>query len=174
MEKPTIKELAPYLPYGLKIKGIKPVATYDLMTLCDKKGLSNITIDTIIDTPNFYKPILRPLSDLTKEIEVNGERFVPMEILVKIEDLFFKEIVEIKSNKAGNIFWADYYTEDDDKKRFCYCINSFQIGHLEPNKHSFIRAGYELYEKLFEWQFDVFGLIEKGLAIDINTLNQKP
>ena len=26
-------------------------------------------------------------------------------------------------------------------------------------------------EKLFEWHFDVFGLIEKWLAIDINTLN---
>ena len=27
------------------------------------------------------------------------------------------------------------------------------------------------YEKLFEWHFDIFGLIEKGLAIDINTLS---
>jgi hypothetical protein len=26
-------------------------------------------------------------------------------------------------------------------------------------------------EKLFEWNFDVFGLIEKGRAIDINTLS---
>ena len=26
------------------------------------------------------------------------------------------------------------------------------------------------WECLFEWHFDVFGLIEKGLAIDINTL----
>lgn len=25
--------------------------------------------------------------------------------------------------------------------------------------------------KLLEWHFDVFGLIEKGLAIDINTIN---
>ena len=27
-----------------------------------------------------------------------------------------------------------------------------------------------ILEKLFEWHFDVFGLIEKGLAIDINTI----
>jgi hypothetical protein len=26
------------------------------------------------------KPILRPLSDLTKEIEVNGEKFIPIEL----------------------------------------------------------------------------------------------
>ena len=30
---------------------------------------------------------------------------------------------------------------------------------------------YELHEFLFENHFDVFGLIEKGLAIDINTLS---
>jgi hypothetical protein len=27
------------------------------------------------------------------------------------------------------------------------------------------------FQKLFEWHFDVFGLIEKGLAVDINTLS---
>lgn len=30
---------------------------------------------------------------------------------------------------------------------------------------------YCVFEKLTEWHFDVFGLIDKGLAIDINTLN---
>jgi hypothetical protein len=28
-------------------------------------------------------------------------------------------------------------------------------------------------QKLFEWHFDVFGLISKGLAIDINTLKNQ-
>ncbi len=31
---------------------------------------------------------------------------------------------------------------------------------------------YEVMEKLLSWHFDVFSLIEKGLAIDINTLTQ--
>ena len=31
---------------------------------------------------------------------------------------------------------------------------------------------YVLIRQLFEWHFDVFRLIDKGLAIDINTLNQ--
>jgi hypothetical protein len=30
---------------------------------------------------------------------------------------------------------------------------------------------YENWQLLFKWHFDVFGLIEKGLAIDINTLS---
>ena len=32
---------------------------------------------------------------------------------------------------------------------------------------------YKLHELLFEWHFDVFNLIEKGLALDISTLKQK-
>ena len=28
------------------------------------------------------------------------------------------------------------------------------------------------WQKLFEWHFDVFGLIDAGLAIDINTLEK--
>jgi len=30
----------------------------------------------------------------------------------------------------------------------------------------------EAYSLLFKWHFDVFGLIKKGLAVDINTLKQ--
>lgn len=30
---------------------------------------------------------------------------------------------------------------------------------------------YDMFKKLFEWHFDIFGLIEAGLAIDINELN---
>ena len=34
-------------------------------------------LDEILHTNKDYKPILRPLSDLTKEIEHRGEKFVP-------------------------------------------------------------------------------------------------
>ena len=33
------------------------------------------------------------------------------------------------------------------------------------------KFSYIFWEKLFHYHFDVFGLIEKGFAIDINTLN---
>jgi hypothetical protein len=33
-----------------------------------------------------------------------------------------------------------------------------------------IHLPYSVFKNLFEWHFDVFGLIEQGLAIDINTL----
>lgn len=36
-----------------------------------------------------------------------------------------------------------------------------------------LREYMNIYDFLFKNHFDVFGLIEKGLAIDINTLNKK-
>lgn len=33
-----------------------------------------------------------------------------------------------------------------------------------------IKSG--ILERLCEWHFDIFGLIEKGLAVDLNTLHK--
>ena len=48
------------------------------------------------------------------------------------------------------------------------------IGLLKDiSKYNFIDLSYINYgivEKFIEWHFDIFGLIEQGLAIDINTL----
>ena len=60
------------------------------------------------------KPILRPLSDLTKPVLPDGK--IPLVELAKIQNQL------------------------------------------------------QLFQKLYEWHFDIFGLIEKGEAIDINTL----
>jgi hypothetical protein len=64
MNKLELKHLAPYLPYGLRIKGknLNPTT------------LNHDCLDWVLN--RHYKPILRPLTDLTKEIEVNGEKFV--------------------------------------------------------------------------------------------------
>lgn len=86
------------------------------------------------------KPFLRPLSDLTKEIEVNGEKFIPIEYL--------------KSNYP--CFGFDY-NEDDG-----FILNTDVVNYKY--------LPYMILYKLFEWHLDVFGLTEKGLAIDINTL----
>ncbi len=76
------KKLAPYLPFGLKINcekwddALDKVYPNRIMTIgedfADKCSIGCVlSIDKL-------KPILHPLSDLTKEIEHNGERFVPM------------------------------------------------------------------------------------------------
>lgn len=42
----------------------------------------------------------------------------------------------------------------------------------ETNTIDISNINYGIMLKLFEYHFDVFGLIEKGLAIDINTLEK--
>ena len=123
--KLELKHLAPYLPYKINVIPIMS-GNIPLKTVLSERNISAMM---------FYgcNPILRPLSDLTKEIEVNGKRFVPY--------LFWddKDRIELISFCATDVIYCEY---------------------LE----------YFIMQKLFEWHFDVFGLIENNLAIDINTL----
>lgn len=141
--KIEIKELVGYLPYGLKMK-VNDVQfyRYEIMTLCDKTGLSNIGISDVIDEPQDFKPILRPLSDLTKEIEHNGERFVPVDVLCPKES---------------------YLTEYERKVDICRLEMQGAI--------RFSYSAFCIVQQLYEWHFDLYDWIERGLAIDINTLN---
>lgn len=87
------------------------------------------------------KPLLRPLSDLTKEITVNGDTFVPADI----------------------IFPREQYDS--------YLKRKLAITELEMlSAIGFSCAYYAIVQKLFEWKFDVFSLIENNLSIDLNTI----
>jgi hypothetical protein len=82
------------------------------------------------------KPILYPLSMITKEIEINGEMIVPIEWFIK----------------------EDWYG--------CYELERM-------NNQNFINLNtlpYCITEQLLEWHFDIYGLIEAGLAIDKTTI----
>lgn len=127
--KLELKHLAGYLPYGLKIEtpyGIEILeALGEDWIFTEEKKAYNFTA----------KPILRPLSDLTKEIEINGEKFVPY------DKLNYKPTIKHVSDYPFNCFDLQFIAH-----------YSFQL--------------------LIEWHFDVFGLIEKDLAININTLKK--
>ena len=148
--KLELKHLAGYLPYGLKYKDIPK--GFD--------GIRELDIKTFDWCLENGKPILRPLSDLTKEIEVNGEKFVPYINLAKkyAEMSGYNEDIRIYRNK-------------------CYCYSKSSEIEFRFNGRDFILNGklvnaqYHLFLKLHEWHFDIHGLIPE-LAIDINTLNK--
>ena len=157
--KLEIKHLAPYLPYGLKAKfqakNKKTCRKYVIGTISVMYSDCSICCyDTVNATPDNFKPILRPLSDLTKEIEINGEKFVPIVELAKIAypDLVWefdrtRAISEWKKKPAYFFF---------QKNSFFACLFNNAI----PNQ-------IVLFNKLFEWHFDVFGLIDQGLALPL-------
>lgn len=89
-------------------------------------------------------PILRPLSDLTKVIEHKGEKFVP--------------IVELLKNSS---FDTSKMSEEE--------IMSFVK--VYSNTDLIALNDLPLY---LQWHFDLFGGIESGEAINVNTLDINP
>ena len=134
-----LEHLAPYLPYGLKVQG-QP--TKEIVELGGLDG--DIALLVGRGRIDFFdiKPILHPLSELTKEIEHNGEKLKP---IWKLYDAIV--------GKGENSNIAEMILNRVLKKE----IDIEVLPHF-------------VYVKLFEWHFDVFGLIEKGEAIDINTI----
>jgi hypothetical protein len=76
--KLELKHLVPYLPYRLEV-----IHKYDNGSMYLHVDTNNVNI--VIDLK--YKPILHPLSDLVKEITINGEAFTPMVELAKIAEM---------------------------------------------------------------------------------------
>lgn len=158
-----LKHIAPYLPYGLKIKS----GNYTLRNLVievDNYSSSHneVSLKNVVSGIG-HKPILRPLSDLTKEIEHNGERFVPIfEIYNIVNNISHVQRKKLKAvlNKDLN---GKYVSKAilDFKGKF----NAIYIKHNEV-----LKCSYEVIQKLLEWHFDIFSLLENNLAIDINTL----
>ncbi len=151
MKKLELKHIVGYLPYNLKVKSGNVNLIRTLNIEIDENFRDIITLNNLI-TGIGHKPILRPLSDLTKEIEVNGEKFVPIEWFEIGEDSNDSEEYD-----HGNIKLIKTLER----------ISKFNIS----NDILFLPHG--VVQKLYEWHFDVHGLIEKGLAIDINTLSKE-
>lgn len=145
-----LKYLAPYLPYrlkGLSNRGsIFYLGTYSNMrgTGIEDKEIAHWLNDQM-------KPILRPLSDLTKEIEINGEKFVPTE---------WFEIGEEPNESFDYGFFN------------CKIIADLEITSKYNVTHDINFLPFSVVQKLFEWHFDVFNGIEDGWAIDINSLKE--
>ena len=152
MEKLELKHLAPYLPYGLKCQAMgehkidaETPLIFRLLGVESTMGRINckllcgiLPINPII---NEVFPILRPLSDLSKSIQ--------------IAEFYASFIIHIKRITG---FEIDIDLDIDS-------------GYLQSSYIEF--SDYQLMlDFLYEKHFDVFGLIEKGLAIDINTLEK--
>lgn len=128
MNKLTIEHLSCYLPYGLKVKlEFKPDTEipwyYEDTEVFTMEGMM---LDWYGNDITEIKPYLRQLSDLTREIEHNGERFVPRHKFI------------------GN-----------------------------PLDYKILHNSYSVVQQLLKWHFDVFGLIDKGLALNINEHEDK-
>ena len=106
-------------------------------------------LDEILHTNKDYKPILHPLSDLTKPIDHKGEKFVPIEKL--------REII------GGG--WCSVYER---------AVEIMQEWYIDTLKDKIKYLPFEFIQLFISWHFDVADLISKGEAIDVNTLEKNP
>lgn len=103
-----------------------------------------------------YKPVLRPMSDLTREITHKGKTFIPIECITEMT------------------------REDGKDSNWTYdLINWF--GEYDPlwNTYELLRALPEwliipVIDKLSEWLFDYRGLIDAGLSVSVHDLPTNP
>lgn len=79
MRKLELKDIAPYLPYGVLVT----MDGWDnyLKLVADRYELDTYEMSINLVLELQPKLILHPISDLTKEIEINGEKFVPLDKL---------------------------------------------------------------------------------------------
>lgn len=140
-DKLTLEDLAPYVPYGLKLY----YAPKDEIINLRPSHFPNDWSVTLAS-----KPILRNLSDLTKEIEHNGRKYCIM-------SLWFS--VEADEEEAYEL----YRTIPDYWKTVIASIKSNGVKHQD----------YGFVKLLFKHHFDVNNLIERGLAVDLNTIKLK-
>lgn len=147
METLKLEHLAGYLPYGLKLtrNGFTGTLTSIILPREDVKRL-RFTISCSqwyedFEGTNPYKPILRPLSDMTKEIEVNGEKFIPLHKILE---------------------------------EYCFDLSKMDNDYILSFEDSLINVdmSYTTAQLLLSWHFDIKNLIDKDLAVNINTLNK--
>ena len=131
MEQLEFKHVAPYLPYGLK--GVSKADNYGIENVIGYQFFGD-KCEVITNIDNLYivefMPILRNISDLTKEIEHNGERFVPVERIKCLYEIEYRNNNPISMYVDGS--WTSKITE----------------------------LPYDLVQLLLEWHFNVFNLPE--------------
>ena len=135
--------LAPYLPYKLKCEVTdRGKKTIDIMFCVYDNG--ECSFANIVESNKGFaevKPILRPMTML------DGNTWNYENIPVN----FLRSLGVTASEHGYSLREAEEMVYN---RRF------------EPFKIPYI-----LFEQLLKFHFDVFGLIEKGLAIDINTIS---
>jgi len=153
MENIELKHLAPYLPYGLNVMHTEKnmmliISGAYLKANTDKYFTFKLLNWDLKVMSNECKPILRPLSDVYSLFTFNDKRIS---------------------------FWLELGVDSsrDDLKRLPKQIiieNEIDLKYRLKGFASYTYFKPSQINILFKYHFDVFGLIEKGLAIDINTI----
>lgn len=164
-KKLELKDICGYLPYDLRGIWVSPKLNGDKNYIGHIVHIGLLSVDYYIKNNADVKPILRPLSDLYKTITHKGKEIIPIVELANLSFCF----------DGRNNCWVlnGHYAEYDtgyDYIKFCYSDSR----NCFDSTRGTIRNQYQLFDYLNELKIDYRGLIDAGLAIDANTLNENP
>lgn len=143
MDKIQLKHIVPYLPYGLTGRWTNSNPKW-IWRLCNLSSAASIQIIRSTKT-SVKSECARPIYE-----------FIPIlrPLTDLMEDIFSEQFFEDDSELLGDEFTplvrAIFFLQNSTPLEVCF--------------------PYGIWELFFRHHFDVFGLIEAGLAIDINTL----
>lgn len=140
--KLEFKHAALYLPHSVGV--LLEISPEE----CESFPLTLDNIEGVVEYQR--KLILHPMSDFEKEIEHNGERFIP----------------------SGRIN-QEFHKINGYNARIKYVkSDSFPKDQMEfaGSCHGILSIDYWIVDQLIEWRFDVLGLIPAGTAYNINDL----
>ena len=189
MRKLELKDIIGYLPYDLQY-WIPEIKSNGVLSFDNIRGILADVLYPDAEV-HVYKPyfLLRPMSDLIKPIIVKGynddNEFVP---LAELKKTAYKEaydgyvtnesvLKEIEPNpKSDGSYMIDNFSFKDGM--FEMLEYGEVIKRNKKDEEPFVEIVHtplnqcNYYDLLNQWHFDYRNLIAKGLAIDINTLNQ--
>ena len=165
--KLELKHLAPYLPYKLKMKcpqRFRPnykesTGVYEVVYLT-----GDLYADIENDAFNSaeFKPILKPLSYLTKEID-------------RDKTILHQIAIELGLLKDDNfLFQYNFSDYGSFGNKYDYAIitpNQRKLISIPQKAEDLKNVSYRIFEKLLENHIDVFGLIDKGVAVSEYEIN---
>lgn len=167
--KLELKDICGYLPYGLE--------AYYNRVVVKITGVVNNNSQLVkfggVFVPVYdITPILRPMSDLTKPIMHKGKEIVPLVGLARsIRDTFGYKYRDWELNVK------EYWHKDNcfsKKGEFIFLFDDddkcFELLADDRNNSSISFSQLPLFDLLNELMFDYRGLIDKGIAINVNAI----
>lgn len=143
----TLQDLAPYLPYELEFKDPETIAPGVMVAIV--AGMPGLLFYEDEDEIHYFdlcaiKPLLYPLSAMNSIIPEIDNRYAPIEILRSRFN--YPSLMAFKYNSVYKDVEGDFGG------------TSQAIGH-------------SVFRQLYEWNFDMSGLLDAGLAL--NKLNHQ-
>lgn len=173
MEKLQLKHIGPYLPYGLQVQIIETGNNRKLISVNANESVVLAAAD--LNPFSFprckpvtgIKPILRPLSDLYKEIDGKVG-------IVELAKISF----DMGDNNPLVTEGAGVYDCRFDDKIFLFnSVGLYFSAYRSTDNiywsHIACPNQLEMFTYLFQHHYDVFSLIDKGLAIDLNSISHE-